>query len=123
MNKIKKRNIITYTIIIVFITIAIILISYRKVIFQKGNPIPYLKAISQLNTNQTYVHVQDNNSNIFITKRDNYDEFHKYIEDNYDVSFKEQMGNGYIFSSNEKEVLVSSELYLKFYIVWTLNDK
>jgi hypothetical protein len=121
MNKLKKSNIIASTFIVIVIMIVIIIISFWPVIFQKGNPIPYIKAILQLNSNHTYVQVQENNSNIFITKRDKIEEFLEYIEVKYEVSFQEQMGSGYILSSNEKEVIASSEIYLKYYIVWNLN--
>jgi len=123
MNKVKKHNIILSIIIAIFIIMAITLIINWSVIFQKGNPIPYLKSILQLNANQTYIQVQDDNPIIFITKRDNYDELHKYIEDYYDVSFDEQMGSGYIFSSDEKVITVTSEIYWKFYIAWTMRIK
>lgn len=122
IKKIKKRHILISFIILV-IAIAIMLNSYWLVIFQKGNPIPYLNAILKLNDNQTYLQVHDNNPNIFLTKRDNYDEFHRYIENKYLVSFQEQMGSGYIFSSAEKEIIVSSEVYMRYFIVWTINIK
>jgi len=94
-----------------------------SVIFQKGNPIPFVRSILQLNSNQTYIQVQDDNPIIYITKRDNYDQLHKYIEDNYDVSFDEQMGSSYIFSSDEKVITATSEIYWKFYIAWTMSIK
>lgn len=121
MKKIKKSDIIASTIIVIVIMITIIIISFWPVIFQKGNPIPYVKAILQLNSNQTYVQVQENKSNIYITKRDKSDEFIEYVEMKYEVSFQEQLGSGYIFSFNGKEVLASSEIYLKYYKVWNLN--
>ncbi|MHB8127385.1 MAG: hypothetical protein ACYDEX_00100 [Mobilitalea sp.] len=123
MNKAKNHNIIRSIIIAIFIIVAIALILNWSVIFQKGNPIPYLKSISQLNANQTYIQVQDDDSIIFVTKRDNYDELHEYIEDSYDVSFDEQLGSGYIFSSDEKVITVTSEIYWKYYIVWTMRIK
>ena len=123
MNKVKMHNTILSIIIAIFIIIAITLIINWSVIFQEGNPIPYLKSILKLNTNQTYIQVQDDNPIIFITKKDNYDELHEYIEDKYDVSFDEQIGSGYIFSSNEKMIIVTSRIYWKNYKVWTVNIK
>jgi hypothetical protein len=120
MSKIKKRNIILTTIIAIFIIMAITLIINWPVIFQKGNPIPYLKSILQLNDNQTFIQVQEDNPIIFITKRDNYNELHKYIENNYNVSLNEQVGSLYLFSSDEKLITVRSEIYWRFYIVWTM---
>lgn len=123
MNRVKKHNIARSIIIVIFIIIAITFILNWSVIFQKGNPIPYFKSILQLNANQTFIPVQDDNAIRFITKRDNYDELHKYIEDNNDVSFDEQMGSGYIFSSDDKVITVTSEVYWKFYKVWTVSIK
>lgn len=123
MNKIKKHNFIHSIIITIVIIIVITLVLNWSVIFQKGNPIPYLNSILHLNNNQTYIQVQDDNPIIFITKRHNYDELHKYIEDNYDVSFDEQMGSGYIFRSDKKVVISTSEVYWKYYVVWTMSIK
>jgi hypothetical protein len=97
-----------------------VLFSFRNVIFQKGNPLPYIKGMLQLN-NKPYVQIHEDNPIIFITKRDNYSELHKYIESYYGVSFDEQMGNGYFFRSKEKTVTVSSEIYWRYYIVWTVS--
>lgn len=121
MRKINKNKIALSIFTAIFIFIVITLVFNWSVIFQKGNPTPYLKSILQLNANQTYIQVQDDNSIIFITKRDNYDELHKYIEHSYDVSFDEQMGSGYRFSSEEKVITVTSEIYWKFYRVWTIS--
>jgi hypothetical protein len=121
MSKINKNKIALSIITAIFIFIVITLVLNWSVIFQKGNPTPYLTSILQLNANQTYIQVHDDNSIIFITKRDNYDEFHKYIEYRYDVSFDEQMGSGYHFSSDEKVITVTSEIYWKFYKVWTIS--
>lgn len=120
MVKVKK-NICISSVIIVTIVILII-ISYWSELFQKGNPVPYLKAIVQLDNNQTYIKLKENQKDIFITKRNNYKDFLEYLENNYDVSIYEQMGNGYIFKSDDKvEVLVTSEIYLRYYKVWTLS--
>jgi len=124
MKRAKNHNIINSIIISIAIIIVLILVTNWPVIYQKGNPLPYFKAILQLNANKTYVQVQQNDdSTIFVTKRNNYDEFHKYVEGNYDVSFNEQMGSGYIFRSDKKVVVVSSEVYWKYYIIWTISIK
>lgn len=122
MNKVKKHHPILSIMIATCCTLVVIIIINWSVIFQKGNPIPYVKSILQLNDDQTYIQVQDDNSIIFITKRADYDKLHKYIEDYYDVSFKEQMGSGYIFRSDEKAITVSSEIYWKYFVVWTVNQ-
>jgi uncharacterized membrane-anchored protein YitT (DUF2179 family) len=122
-GNIKKGNILIAITMIIFIIISIIIISNWAVIFQKGNPIPYIKAILQLNREQSYIQVENDESHIFITKRANYEEFHEFVKNKYDVSFVEQMGSGYLFSSDENEVLITSEVYLKYYIVWTVVIK
>lgn len=123
MKRSKNHNIINSIIISIAIIIVLIFVTNWTVIYQKGNPLPYFKAILQLNANKTYVQVQDDDSIIFVTKRDNYDEFHKYVEGYYDVSFNEQMGSGYIFRSHKKVVVVSSEIYWKYYVIWTISIK
>lgn len=38
------------------------------------------------------------------------------------IKFKEQMGSGYIFSDENKDYLLTSEVYLKKYIVWNIHE-
>jgi hypothetical protein len=121
MNKVKKRNIISLIIIAIFLLMVITLITNWPVIYQKGNPIPYLRSMLLIESNQTYVQVNEDNPITFITKRDKYDELHKFIEDKYEVSFDEQMGSGFIFRSDKKVITVTSEIYWKYYIVWTMS--
>lgn len=120
MSKSRKRIYFISVIIIILILIAVMFTAYRPQIFQKGNPLPYIKGMLQLN-NKTYVQIQKDTPIIFITKRDNYADLHKYIENNYNVSFDEQMGGGYFFRSEEKVVIASSEIYWRYFFVWTVS--
>lgn len=120
MSKGIKHKLVL-AIISIFIFAAIILTINWSSIFQKGNPIPYLKSMFQLNEKQTFIQVKKENPIIFLTERDHYEDLHKYIENTYDVSFDDQMGSGYIFSSEEKEIILTSEIYWKYFKVWTMR--
>ncbi len=119
MSKDKKQYFIFTMIFVSLIIMVAVFLLDRNVIFQKGNPLPYIKGMLQLN-DKTYVQIQEDSPLIFITKKDKYSELHKHIERNYGVLFDEQMGSGYIFRSKEKMVIVSSEIYWRYYIVWTV---
>ncbi|MDF2540448.1 MAG: hypothetical protein K0S47_166 [Herbinix sp.] len=123
MKKQMEKHIVLLSIMMaIVIIISVIFIMKWPVIFQRGNPIPYLISIVQLNDNKTYMLVEDNPM-VFITKRDNYEELLAYIEESNEVAYDEQMGSGYIFRSDEKVITITSEIYWRNYYVWTMSIK
>ena len=93
--------------------------SNRAVIFQRGNPIPYLIAAVQISEDRPYVAV-DEEKGIYISKRGECPELFAHIEEKLDVQFAEQAGSGYIFTDGTDHYVVSSEIYWGRYTVWTL---
>ncbi len=71
--------------------------SYRKVIFQRGNPILYLIASIHITDENTYVEV-DKNTGIYITHYGKCAQLFDFVEETQNVNFVEQVGSGYIFT-------------------------
>lgn len=87
------------------------------VIFQEGNPIPYLIAVTKITDDQPYVQVKDN-IGIYISTRGECPELFDYIEENWGVELTEQAGSAYIFSNGKSSLVVTSVIYWGKYIVW-----
>lgn len=116
------RKKLAYIIGLSVIFILLILFTFRNSIFQCGNPIPYISKMITLNEDVKFTKVYEN-KDIYITKNGDYKELHKYIENKYKVVFLEQMGSGYIFTSSNKQIILTSEIYYKDYQVWTMTMK
>lgn len=91
--------------------------SYRNVIFQRGNPIPYLLAGMSINDETSYVEV-GNHTGVYISKRGECPELFAFVEEDRDVEFVEQVGSGYQFTNGVDNITVSTEIYWKYFTVW-----
>ena len=94
---------------------------WSPVIFQRGNPIPYLKAAMDIDENNYYVKVdvEDTNS-IYISLREGgrCEALFHDVAYSRGFEFVEQAGSGYIFSDGKNRLVISSEIYLGKFIVW-----
>lgn len=95
---------------------------FKGNIFQCGNPIPYIEKMITLDEDKKFAKVYKDKE-VYITKKEEYEDLHKYIENKYKVSFLEQMGSGFIFVSYTKKIILTSEIYLKNYEVWNVTKK
>lgn len=100
---------------------------YKDVIFQRGNPIPYVMKAIFLNEEEPYKKVFADKE-IYISKgREHFakvqDSLIRLVENKYDATFVEQAGSGYIFKSEDKTIIMSTEVYLKYYNVWEVTAK
>ena len=94
---------------------------YSPVIFQRGNPIPYLRAAAKLNDDTQYVQVKQTESeSIYITRKGESDALLRMFAEGTGAVFQEQLGSTYIFSDDDKEWLLESEIYWKIYTVWVV---
>ena len=114
------------------LVVALALCLWWPVIFQRGNPIPYLLAISQLSEKRPYVEVEFDppvwNNTIYISKRGDCPELFSAIEKYNHVTFEEQAGSSWIFRINSwgdsfvadgrETLVVSSEIYWRYFTVW-----
>lgn len=96
---------------------------WHPVIFQRGNPVPYLIAMTKINDTRPYVQVLvDNPNDVFITRRGECLELFDYIEESLNVKFNEQMGSAYIFTTDTDELVVTAEVYFAQYTVWEVPN-
>lgn len=121
--KIKNiKKILVCAVGVFLIITSLLVLEFRKSIFQCGNPIPYIEKIMILNEDKKFAKVYDD-KDIYITLKSEYNDLHKYIERKYNVVFFEQMGSGYIFISSNKRIILSSEIYWSKYEVWKIEEK
>ena len=108
--------------IVVFCIFCVVFISlYLPVIFQRGNPIPYLVASKKLDNNMPYVQVEQTDfESVYISKRGICNELFQLFIESTGAKFQEQLGNTYIFSDGETKWMIKSEVYWKDYTVWEI---
>ena len=105
------------------VLLATLLYAYSPVIFQRGNPLPYLIAATKISEDTPYVQVPTNeNASVFISRRGGCPSLFDFIEDTWNVTFIEQLGGTYMFSTGADTLMVSSEIYLAKYTVWTIPN-
>lgn len=115
----KKRTYFLCAIVIVILAASVIA-SKWKVIFQRGNPIPYIAAMLKLTDDNTFEAVA-NLEGIYITKRGEKDDLFQMLQDTYDIEYQDQIGSGYVFSDGEQNYIVGSEIYWGRFTVWTVS--
>lgn len=121
MKKSGKKIALIIALVIVLI-FAALFIMYYPVIFQRGNPIPYLKAASKLGDDIAFVEVDvdDEYDKFYISKKDAQEEFLSFVEDSTGAEFLEQAGSGFIFKDIDENFVVENEIYFSRYYVWSV---
>ena len=114
----KKLAVVLFT-IIAFIFIVFYL--KKDAIFQRGNPIPYLVAMTQISEENTYIKVFDD-WEIYISKRGECPELFACFKNRINGEFVEQAGSGFLFTDGKRNYVISSEVYWGKYKVWTLPE-
>lgn len=113
----KKKLAIGLFTIIVFISAVFYL--KKDAIFQRGNPLPYLRAASQISEENTYIKVFSDQE-IYIAKRGECPELFSYFMNEIDGEYVEQAGSGYLFTDGVSNYVISSEVYWGRFKIWTL---
>lgn len=125
VNNRKKRRMtrgVAATAVAAILLIAMLL--WSPVLFQQGNPIPYLVAAGKITQETPYVQVNvDGGSSVYISKRGECPELFEYVETSRNVTWAAQAGSGYIFSNGVDTLVVSAEIYLGKYTVWQVSNK
>lgn len=86
----KKKHI--YIICVLVFFVSLLVFTFRKNIFQYGNPIPYIEKMVTLNEDKKFAKIYDD-KDIYITKNGDHNDLHKYVEKKYNVVFLDQMGS------------------------------
>ena len=96
---------------------------WGPVIFQRGNPVPYLAAALRLSEERPYVLVESRGQDVYITKRGACPALFELVEDTRQVTFVEQAGSGWLFSNGADTLCVTSEIYWRYFTVWQVPDR
>lgn len=127
-----NRKKIVWLVAALLLVLTLALYLWWPVIFQRGNPIPYLLAMSQLSEKRPYVEVEFDppvgKNTIYISKRGDCPELFSAIEKYQHVTFEEQAGSSWIFrvrprgdsfvADGRDKLVVSSEIYWRYFTVW-----
>ena len=124
----KKTSVLKRRVVIVSAVAGVMLLLWianlwSPVIFQRGNPIPYLKAAMKIDENNYYVKVNvDSTNDIYISLREGGKCEALFNDMAYSRGFEyvDQAGSGYIFSDGQNRLVISSEIYLGKFIVWKI---
>ncbi len=118
MRMLNKKTIAIMLSLIIMIG-GVMFYSYKNVIFQRGNPIPYLLASLEINEETPYVEVGEN-TGVYIAPQGECQPLFEFIEETQNVDLVEQLGSGYRFENETKRLTISSEIYLRYFTVWTV---
>ena len=126
-KKVKRIWIISMVIVLIFSSFLFIFLSgHTPELFQEGNPLPYTKSFIQLIGFKDYVNItnvgESTNGQIkFLTRKDDHKDFFNYIEKEYQMKYRSQMGAGYIFENDTSSMVLVSETYMKFYTIFKVG--
>ena len=97
-----KKKKLWIAILVAFVVLASSVVYLnRAVIFQRGNPIPYLTAAAKISEKNPYVAV----------------ELLEYYQEKTGMEFVEQAGSSYLFTDGSRNEVASSEVYWGRYTV------
>ena len=95
---------------------------FSPVIFQRGNPIPYISAAMKIDKDSRYVQVNvDDTYDVYISVRGDKESLFYDLAYSTGMEFVEQAGSSYIFSDGKNRLIISSEVYLSCFTVWKVR--
>ena len=125
LNKKTKRYKKTVIILSVIAGLSLLLWVFNffsPVIFQRGNPIPYISAAMKIDEDSRYVQVDvDDTYDVYISVRGDKESLFYDLAYSTGMEFVEQAGSSYIFSDGKNRLIISSEVYLSCFTVWKVR--
>lgn len=95
---------------------------FSPVIFQRGNPIPYISAAMKIDEDSRYIQVDvDDIYDVYISVRGDKESLFYDLAYSNGMEFIEQAGSSYIFSDGTNRLIISSEVYLSYFTVWKVR--
>lgn len=121
-GKFKRNDVI----IILLMGICVILVMGRNMIFQEGNPLQYIGAMISLAAGRDYAEAErigtdGNKEKVYVTKGEDHESLFGYIEENFQVKYKDQNGSGYVFEGTGGERILTGRKYFKYFTVWSMT--
>lgn len=121
-----KRKLALVSVFACLMVILFIFSKFLLVIFQRGNPIPYLKAASRIDESHPYVEVGVNDTKlVYISNLQNnstIEEMLKEYTNSIGFDFVEQNASSYIFTDGTNNLAIETEIYFGRYVVWTVPN-
>ena len=117
-RRLRRRRILT-ALLAGAIVFALLTALYAPVIFQRGNPVPYLLAAARIGEDRPFAEVTEG---VYITRRGDGEALLRHVADMENVTFREQLGSGYVFSDGERTVYVTAQIYWSRFSVWTVSE-
>lgn len=113
------RGAVSICIALVCIMLLVLFMFYRPAIFQRGNPLPYLQAMTELHLNHPFAEVpQRDGELISLSGKEAEKAVLAYIEAKYDAVLCDQFGNAFVFEQDEVRLQVMTEVYWSRFRVW-----
>ena len=106
----KRRRRVLVALVALLLAAGGVLWRYGGAIFQRGNPIPYLLAAAQLDSDTPFAEVGSGDG-VYIAPRGECPALLEFVERTRHVTFVEQAGSGYLFSNGVDGLVVQSEVY------------
>ena len=115
----KRTIIIICTFVLLVITVFVF--SYRHVVFQEGNPLPFLGGIIKLTFTKSEVIKVSEKPELFIEKsKSNHQSFIRLMAREGYV-FNDQIGAGLIFEKDGSKVIAITSMFTRYYEVIEVN--
>lgn len=119
LSKNKKA---LFSISLLFLAIGLFLLLFSPVIFQEGNPCPYIKGIAALTLGNEGPVKLSKPENTYLTKSaGGFDAIDAFLK-NKGYGLTEQMGSGYLYNSPDGALVVTRREYSRFYTIWTITE-
>lgn len=118
-NKSYKKTVIILSVIAGLSLLLWVFNFFSPVIFQRGNPLPYISAAMKIDEDRRYVQVDvDDTCDVYISVRGDKESLFYNLAYSKGMEFVEQAGSSYIFSDGTNRLIISSEVYLSCFTVW-----
>lgn len=102
------------------VLVLLLIFAYRRTVFQRGDPLPYLAAAMKLDRDTAYVPVDDGSgSEVYITRRGDFADIIGHIQEERGAKLYDQMGGVYLFRRPDgEEFYFRTSVYWSFFQVW-----
>lgn len=117
----KRRNLSTKIMTAITIILMLVFLAIYPVLFQEGNPIPILKGITILNIREDKIVQISEEPKVYITKTEEGISPITELMERESWKLDEQLGAGYIFSSDNSELIIESTQYTGNYTLWKVG--
>jgi hypothetical protein len=111
---------------LVIVAVGLLLLSMSNVIFQEGNPLPIFSGIMKLQGPDKEYAVISNKGGTgkYLSRNSGEERYAPVINfmENRSWRFKEQLGAGLVFQKADKQKVIETRLYSRYFYIWEIQD-